>query len=90
MRDVNEEGVCECEPGAPPIPCGTDAGICDRGLRFCGTDGFYGACVLADLGAACDTDDDCADDPEDDGFMKALHLVLLDVHLEEGALICPE
>jgi len=27
---------------------------------------------------------------EDETFLKALHHVLLEVHVEEGALICPE
>lgn len=27
---------------------------------------------------------------EDDAFLQALHHALLELHLEEGALVCPE
>ena len=55
-------GVGRCIPGStPPSSCGSDTGTCQRGVRFCGDDGFLSACVAADLGAACDDDSECGD-----------------------------
>lgn len=52
--------VCECESGVSPvIECGTVAGLCERGVRYCEPDGLYGACVRADLGESCLEDVDC-------------------------------
>lgn len=53
-------GLCACQPGvSPPVACGTDAGLCERGVRFCGDDGLYGACVVGAAGEGCETDASC-------------------------------
>ena len=53
---------CDCTVGvSPPVACGTAAGVCERGVRFCGPDGRYGACVASALGASCTSDAECGE-----------------------------
>ncbi|MCA9624931.1 MAG: hypothetical protein KC731_38165, partial [Myxococcales bacterium] len=76
-RDDNCDGRvdedCQCALGDTE-PCGSDTGQCERGLRTCGSDGVFGACLGA-VGPTTETcnglDDDCDgipdDNPIDDG-----------------------
>lgn len=56
----DEDAACECDPStSPPVACGTVAGRCERGVRFCEADGRYGACVVAPVIGECGPDDAC-------------------------------
>jgi hypothetical protein len=51
-----------CIPGITPTQeCGTDTGVCERGVRFCQDDGTLTRCLVADFGEDCEEDADCAD-----------------------------
>ncbi|MCB9532232.1 MAG: hypothetical protein H6700_10740 [Myxococcales bacterium] len=52
--EPSDPAPCECDPAtSPPILCGSETGICTRGLRFCEAGGRYGSCVEVDRAGPC-------------------------------------